>query len=82
VSAGVLTAFYSANGFERAIFPNTQLFDFEGLKGRLLSSSYAPEANQPGHAAMLDELSIAFETHQSHGTVAFEYDTTVFFGQI
>jgi SAM-dependent methyltransferase len=82
VSAGVLTAFYSASGFERATFPNTQLFDFEGLKGRLLSSSYAPEADQPGHAAMLDELSNTFETHQSNGTVAFEYDTTVFFGQI
>ncbi len=40
--ATALDRFFSPGGYERASFENVQLFDFEGLRGRLLSSSYAP----------------------------------------
>lgn len=63
-------------------FPNTQHFDFDGLKGRLLSSSYAPEAGQPGHDEMLDALRQIFQTHQRDGQVIFEYETHVYYGQL
>jgi SAM-dependent methyltransferase len=63
-------------------FHNAQHFDFDGLKGRLLSSSYAPEAGQPGHDEMLDALKRIFQTHQKDGQVIFEYETHVYYGQL
>lgn len=63
-------------------FSNAQHFDFEGLKGRLLSSSYAPEAGQPKHDEMLAALKRIFAAHQKNGQVVFEYETHVFHGQL
>ena len=40
-------------GMKRAMFDNEQILDYEGLKGRLLSSSYAPLEGQAGHEAMI-----------------------------
>ena len=62
-------------------FPSAQDFDFEGLKGRLLSSSYAPEKGQPGHSEMLNDLEKLFNTHQENGRVQFIYDTVVYYGK-
>jgi SAM-dependent methyltransferase len=63
-------------------FHNVQQFDFEGLKGRLLSSSYAPVAGQPKYEDMLGELKRIFDKDQRNGTVAFEYDTHVYYGRL
>jgi SAM-dependent methyltransferase len=63
-------------------FYNVQHFDFEGLKGRVLSSSYAPEAGQPKHEEMLAALKRIFDARQKNGTVAFEYDTHVYYGRL
>jgi SAM-dependent methyltransferase len=62
--------------------PYSQHFDFEGLKGRLLSSSYVPDAGQPGHEAMLAALRELFEAHVANGRVAFDYDALVYFGRL
>jgi SAM-dependent methyltransferase len=63
-------------------FPYAQAFDFEGLRGRLLSSSYAPEQGQPNHDAMLARLRLIFDAHQQDGRVAIEYDTLVYLGRL
>lgn len=63
-------------------FYYVQQFDFEGLKGRVLSSSYAPEAGHPKHEPMLAALRRIFEAHQQGGRVAFEYDTHVYYGHL
>jgi SAM-dependent methyltransferase len=73
--------FFGGAPYQVRTFDNQQLFDYDGLKGRLLSSSYAPEAGQPQHAPMLASLATLFEAHQKDGRVAFEYDTKVYFGQ-
>lgn len=65
-----------------ARFENSQHFDFEGLKGRLLSSSYAPETGQPNHEAMLNELNQLFWAHQVDGKITFKYSTEVYYGQM
>lgn len=80
--AAALAEFFAPGGYALAAFENAQVFDFEGLRGRLLSSSYAPVAGQPGHDAMLEALRAIFETYQSNGTVTFEYDTKVYYGRI
>ncbi len=65
-----------------ARFPNVQHFDLEGLRGRLLSSSYAPQAGHPDHAPMLSALEHLFATHAVDGHVAFEYQTRAFVGTL
>ena len=82
VDAEVLRAFFGPGGYVLKTFENRQIFDFEGLKGRLLSSSYAPEAGHPQHASMLEELRSIFDAYQVNGTVAFEYDTKVYYGHL
>lgn len=61
------------------ILDNTQSLDFEGVKGRLLSSSYAPAAGHPVHAAMLARLEVIFSEHQNAGRIDFEYETKVYY---
>ncbi len=81
INHSLLSRFFS-NGYLVRNFENSQHFNFEALKGRLLSSSYAPEAGQPGHEPMLTELSIIFDSYQDNGEVVFEYDTCIYYGQL
>jgi len=80
--SAALERFFGPGGYTRATFEYSQVFDDEGLRGRLLSSSYTPEADQPGHDAMLQELRVLFNERQEGGTVTFEYDTTVYYGRL
>jgi len=64
------------------IFNNYQLFDFEGLKGRLLSSSYAPMPDHPNYNQMIDELERIFNFNAVDGKVKFEYDTELYYGTL
>ena len=82
VDEDVLQSFYGSADFRLTTLANQQIFDFEGLKGRLLSSSYAPEAGHPNHLPMLEELHRVFEAHQIDGRISFEYDTQVYYGKL
>ena len=66
---------------ELATFPNQQTFDFEGLKGRLMSSTYAPEPGHPQHEPLMAGLREVFRRHEHGGQVVFPYRTLVYFGQ-
>lgn len=63
------------------LFPNRQIFDFAGLKGRLLSSSYTPGPGKADHEPMLEALRRIFDLHQHDGAVVFDYDTRVYLGR-
>ncbi len=63
-------------------FPNSQVFDFDGLKGRLRSSSYAPEPGHPQHEPLMRGLRQVFERHARGGRVTFPYLTLVYFGPL
>jgi SAM-dependent methyltransferase len=78
----VLRDFYGTGGLALKTWPNTQAFDYEGLKGRLLSSSYAPEAGHPSFEPMLAELSEVFRQHQRDGRVSFDYTTLMYYGHL
>jgi SAM-dependent methyltransferase len=82
VDQAMIAAFFAAGTFKARKFENRQNFDFAGVKGRLLSSSYAPEAGHPQHQPMLDELAAIVRAHQADGAVTFEYDTNVYYGQL
>lgn len=78
----VLTTFFGNNGFQIKLSENFQAFDFEGLKGRLLSSSYVPTEGHPNYEAMMDELGCIFFEFQKDGKVIFEYDTKLYWGRL
>jgi SAM-dependent methyltransferase len=59
---------------------NVQVLDFDQLRGRLLSSSWAPLANHPRHAPMISALKSLFERHQARGHIELAYDTRIFVG--
>jgi len=74
--------FFDPEPFEERVFPMRQDFDYGGLEGRLLSSSYAPVAGHPQHEPMLAELRRIFHEHAVHGCVGFEYRTRVYYGHL
>ena len=74
--------FFDPAPYRERVFAMRQQFDYDGLQGRLLSSSYAPGPGHPKHAPMLAELRRIFEEHASAGRVSFDYKTRVYFGQI
>jgi ubiquinone/menaquinone biosynthesis C-methylase UbiE len=70
IDTEAITAFFAPQLFTRREFENQQVFDMEGLTGRLLSSSYAPEPGHPNHQPMLEALRAVF----------LGYATTMYFG--
>lgn len=81
IDRAALAMFFGGTVHE-ATFPHEQRFDFEGLKGRLLSSSYVPAADDPRAVPMLESLRAIFESFNQGGTVALQYDTRVFYGRL
>lgn len=74
--------FFGGLHCEQRVLLNFQDFDYEGLEGRLLSSSYAPQAGDPAHGPMLADLRRIFDAYQSGGKIRMEYDTKLYFGQL
>lgn len=68
--------------FHKAEFFNCQDFDHEGLRGRLLSSSYVPNEGHERYRPMLAALRRLFDRHQRDGRVRIEYATQIFWGRI
>lgn len=81
-ASAAIEEFFAPQKYTLKTFPNAQVFDFEGLKGRVLSSSYTPEPHHPSFAAMLQRLELIFYKHREHGQVTFDYDTKVYYGRL
>jgi len=77
-----LRALFGAEPWREHCFDNRQDFDLQGLRERLLSSSYTPKPGDARREAMLAALPDLFAGHARGGTVAFEYDTRVFTGRL
>lgn len=82
LDSGDLESFFASESCRSAHFHFQQLFDYAGLEGRLLSSSFIPEPGHPNYEPMLRELREIFEAHQKDGKVAFEYETEIYYGQL
>jgi SAM-dependent methyltransferase len=74
--------FFAPSGFQLSNLENFQHFDFESLKGRVLSSSYTPEPAHPTFEPMLNELQKLFNTFRKAGMVSFEYETRIYYGHL
>ena len=82
VDAQRIAAFFGHCAWTLATFDNAQQFDLKGVRGRLLSSSYAPDGSSPNYRPMLAELERLFAAHNLNGHVSFLYETKVYYGQL
>jgi len=74
--------FFDPASFQEREFEMRQEFDYAGVEGRLLSSSYAPGPEHPQHAPMLRELRRIFDARAVQDRVVFEYKTRLYFGRV
>jgi SAM-dependent methyltransferase len=74
--------FFDAGTFRTCDLPNQQILDWDGLQGRLRSSSYAPTQSSESYAPMMEELRRTFDAHQIDGFVRMEYFARVYFGKL
>jgi SAM-dependent methyltransferase len=74
--------FFDPAPFQERTFAMRQEFDYAGVEGRLLSSSYAPGPEDSKHALMLAELRRIFGRYAESGRAAFDYITRVYFGRL
>ena len=79
--AAVLNQYFDG-GVHAATFPNVQIFDFEGLKGRMLSASYMPSEDHPVFPEMIAELQSIFAKHAENGRIRVFYDTNLYHSRI
>jgi ubiquinone/menaquinone biosynthesis C-methylase UbiE len=76
----ILDGFYT-NGYKVKEFYNNQIFDFDGVKGRLFSSSYIPlEDNKIN--LMTNELKELFDKYKNNEKINFEYITKLYYGKL
>ena len=65
-----------------ATFDNVQEFDFEGLLGRLTSSSYMPHEGHASYNNMAKALRSLFAKYEQDGRIQILYDTRVYLAQL
>lgn len=82
ISQQMLLSFFKEGTMHEKRFRMSQEFDFEGLKGRLLSSSYSPVPGHPNYNPMMTELRNLFNRNNQDGTILFDYETEIFWGEV
>lgn len=82
VNEDVLNQFFGNSSYQVKQFPNEQIFDYDGLLGRVLSSSYIPIDDNLQFKTMISALQEIFAKHSSKGVINFEYDTKLYYGHL
>jgi SAM-dependent methyltransferase len=75
-------AFFRGADVTELEFENIQRLDYDGVEGRLLSSSYVPNVGDAQYAPMLEELHAIFDRHDKSGKIDMRYKTLLYAGQI
>jgi SAM-dependent methyltransferase len=76
VDAAALARFFEGD-YTTATFANEQVFDFDGLRGRVLSSSYMPDERSERYPAMIEDVRKLFAIHAESGKIKVLYDTRI-----
>ncbi len=77
-----MRSFFQSSAYRQQQIPNLQVFDFEGLAGRVRSSSYMPAQGHPNFAPLMSALENIFRVHQQDGSVRMEYLTRLYYGRL
>ncbi|MGI8543802.1 MAG: class I SAM-dependent methyltransferase [Aridibacter sp.] len=76
-----LNEFFKTNIYKKT-FENSQTLDFNGLLGRLLSSSYMPSEENPRFEEMKKNLRQLFAEHAIKGKIKVLYNTNIFYTKL
>ena len=76
-----IQSFFAPGEIQLRTFANHQSLDREAFLGRLISSSYVPNLNQPGHSEIIEAAERVFSAHQAAGKITFDYETKVYIGR-
>lgn len=75
-------SFFSPYPMHEASFPNQQFFDWDGLQGRLLSTSYSLQEGDKHFSEMMQTLKRIFDQYQKNGKIVFLYETKIYYGRL
>jgi ubiquinone/menaquinone biosynthesis C-methylase UbiE len=77
-----IAAFFAPSEMKRATFANPQSLTRESLEGRILSSSYMPQAGHPRFEAMRTATERLFSENERNGKVTLQQDCVVCYGHL
>lgn len=77
----IIAEFYSPGQVQLKTFEHTHPLDYNGLEGRLLSSSYIPLEGER-YDLMINDLKNMFGKNNKDGFVNMEYETRVYYGNL
>lgn len=77
----LLSTFFGKEKVASTIFPNFQMLDLSGLRGRILSISYVPDKGEE-HKRIMSEVKDMFDRYNNGGMVKIEYTTRVYYGNL
>lgn len=77
-----IAEFYAEGQMQLRLFEYHQQFDFEGLCGRLKSSSYCPAEGSAHYKELIEKLRRLFDAHACEGRLIFEYETQLYLGPV
>lgn len=80
IDIAAIEQFFHPNQVTLEIFPQQQVFDYNELEGRLLSSSYMPSREDTGYNALAIDLKKLFDRFQLNGHIAIHYETKMYWG--
>ncbi|HTF20538.1 MAG TPA: class I SAM-dependent methyltransferase [Chryseolinea sp.] len=78
IEEDAIAEFFAPDSCTLQVFGNEQVFGYDGLKGRLTSSSYVPNEGQPGYRSMVADLQNLFNRFKEKETVTIHYATKVY----
>jgi ubiquinone/menaquinone biosynthesis C-methylase UbiE len=78
VNDDIIYRFFEPMAAQTHSFSNTQMLDFDSLKGQLLSTSYIPLPGHPSYDNMISELVHLFVTYNENGFIRMEYETKLY----
>jgi len=74
--------FFGTESYETFHFKNTQQLDYEGIRGRLLSTSYVPTEKSESYPPMIQKLKQIFQKHQKNNLIELNYETIMYLSKI
>ncbi len=69
--------FFSPKSMQTVTLKNEQIFNLNGLKGRLKSSSYCPKEGED-YENLMEGMEKLFERHKVDNSIVFNYDTKIY----
>jgi SAM-dependent methyltransferase len=80
--SNIFENFFGKGNYKEKSFYNFQEVDLEGLKGRVLSSSYMPNQGHQDFDHMIYCLRKIYNRYQEENKVRLDYDTKIYYSQI